>query len=93
MMRHHHESGIRMAEMELKNGKDPEMKRIAQQNIDSQKKEIGEFDRWLKDRKAVGNRCSLGMKEQRPRELTRPSAPILTNRHSAYRPYPMLGMD
>ena len=51
MMRHHHQSGIKMAEMELKNGKDPDMKRMAQQIIDSQKKDIEEFDRWLKGRK------------------------------------------
>lgn len=51
MMRHHHEAGIQMAEMELKNGKDPEMKRMAQQIVDSQKKEIDEFDQWLKGRK------------------------------------------
>lgn len=53
MMRHHHQSGVRMAEMELKNGKDSEMKRMAQQIMDSQKKDIDQFDRWLKNKKAA----------------------------------------
>ena len=52
MMRMHHEGGIRMAEAELATGKDPKMKEMAQRIIDSQKKEIAEFDAWLKDHKS-----------------------------------------
>ncbi|HEX2831049.1 MAG TPA: DUF305 domain-containing protein [Burkholderiales bacterium] len=48
MMRHHHQQGVRMAEQELKNGKDKKMRDMAQKIIDSQKKEIAEFDEWLK---------------------------------------------
>lgn len=51
MMRQHHESGVRMAEMELRNGKNDEMKKMASKIIESQKKEIEEFDRWMKERK------------------------------------------
>ena len=47
MMRMHHESGLRMAEVELKNGKDAKMKQMAQKIMDSQRKEIKEFDDWL----------------------------------------------
>ena len=47
MMRMHHENGIRMAEVELKNGKDAKMKQMAQKIVDSQRKEIKEFDDWL----------------------------------------------
>lgn len=47
MMRHHHQKGIEMAQMELQRGKDPKMREMAQKIIDTQKKEIGEFDRWM----------------------------------------------
>lgn len=48
MMRHHHMQGVRMAEYELKHGKDAKMREMAQKIVDSQKKEIAEFDDWLK---------------------------------------------
>jgi uncharacterized protein (DUF305 family) len=48
MMRHHHQQGVRMAEYELKNGKDKKMRDMAQKIMDTQKKEIAEFDEWLK---------------------------------------------
>ena len=48
MMRMHHEDGIKTAQMELQHGKDPKMREMAQKIIDSQKKEIAEFDEWLK---------------------------------------------
>ena len=51
MMRQHHESGVRMAEMELRNGKNDEMKKMASKIVESQKKEIEEFDRWMKEHK------------------------------------------
>ena len=47
MMRHHHQMGIRMAEDEVKNGKDPQMKALAQKIIESQKAESRQFDQWL----------------------------------------------
>jgi uncharacterized protein (DUF305 family) len=47
MMRMHHQNGIAMAEAELKSGKDAKMKSMAQKIIDSQRKEIKEFDEWL----------------------------------------------
>lgn len=39
-MRMHQENGIRMAELEVKNGKDAKMKQMAQKIIDSQRDEI-----------------------------------------------------
>lgn len=47
MMRMHHEGAVKMAEAELRDGKDPQMKSMAKSIIASQKKEIAEFDRFL----------------------------------------------
>jgi uncharacterized protein (DUF305 family) len=47
MMRHHHQQGVEMAQMEMQHGKDANMREMAQKIIDSQKKEIAEFDQWL----------------------------------------------
>jgi len=47
MMRVHHQGAIDMAEMELKNGKEPEMKKMAKGIIAAQKKEIAQFDKFL----------------------------------------------
>ena len=51
MMKVHHQGAIDMAEMELKNGKDPKMRAVAKRIIEAQKKEIKEFDQWLSKRK------------------------------------------
>ncbi len=37
--------------MEIKNGKDAKMRAMAKRIIDSQQKEIKEFDRWLATQK------------------------------------------
>lgn len=47
MMKMHHQQALNMAEMQLKQGKSPEMKAMAKRIIAAQKKEIGEFDRWM----------------------------------------------
>lgn len=47
MMRIHHQGAIDMAEMELKNGKDASMRKMAQEVIKAQKKEISTIDRFL----------------------------------------------
>lgn len=47
MMRMHHENGVEMAEAELLHGKDATLKKMAKEIVDSQKKEIREFDQWL----------------------------------------------
>ncbi len=51
MMRMHHQQALNMAEMELANGKSPEMKAMAKQIIVAQKKEIAQFDKWLAKQK------------------------------------------
>ena len=51
MMKVHHQQALKMAEMELANGKSPEMKTMAKQIIVAQKKEIAQFDRWLAKQK------------------------------------------
>ncbi len=52
MMRSHHQAGIDMARAELKNGKDPQMQKMAKKVIDDQTKEIKKLDDWLAKHKA-----------------------------------------
>ena len=56
LMRHHHQQGIRMAEYEVKHGKDAKMREMAQKIMESQKKEIAEFDEWLKAHPLSGSK-------------------------------------
>ncbi len=51
MMKMHHQQGVEMAQMELANGKSPEMKTMAKNIISAQKKEIAAFDKWLAKQK------------------------------------------
>jgi len=44
----HHQGAIDMAKVELKYGKDPEMKRMAENIIKAQKEEISMMTDWLK---------------------------------------------
>jgi len=43
----HHQGAIDMAEIELKQGKDPEIRKLAQGIIAAQKKEIAQMEKWL----------------------------------------------
>lgn len=56
MMRKHHQDGIAMAEVELKQGKDPQAKEMARRIIESQKKDLADFESWLSQhlQQAVG---------------------------------------
>ena len=47
MMRMHHQGAIDMANAELSNGKDPQMKKMAKAIVSAQKKEIAQFDAYL----------------------------------------------
>ena len=47
MMKMHHQKALEMAKKELADGKSPQMKAMAQKIVDSQTKEIAEFDKWL----------------------------------------------
>ena len=47
MMRIHHLGAIDMAQAELRDGKDPQMKKMATAIIAAQKKEIAQFDKFL----------------------------------------------
>ena len=51
MMKMHHQQALNMAEMELANGKSPDMKAMAKRIISAQKKEIAQFDKWLAKQK------------------------------------------
>lgn len=43
----HHIGAVEMAQVELKYGKDPELRQLAQNVIDSQNKEIKQMETWL----------------------------------------------
>ncbi len=47
MMKMHHQGAIDMAEIELKNGKDEKLQKMAKKVIEAQQKEIKELDAWL----------------------------------------------
>lgn len=47
MMRIHHQGAIDMAQAELRDGKAPEMRKMAQNIIAAQKKEIAQLDKFL----------------------------------------------
>ena len=47
MMRVHHQGAIDMAGAELRDGKEPEMKKMAREIVAAQKKEIAQIDRFL----------------------------------------------
>jgi uncharacterized protein (DUF305 family) len=46
MMIPHHQGAIDMAKVELKYGKDPELRNMAQKIIDAQQQEIDDFKKW-----------------------------------------------
>jgi uncharacterized protein (DUF305 family) len=48
LMKVHHQGAIDMAQAELASGKDPQLRKMAQNIISAQKKEIKEFDDWMK---------------------------------------------
>lgn len=47
MMRMHHQGAIDMAQIELKNGKDEKLHKMAKKMIEAQQTEIKELDQWL----------------------------------------------
>lgn len=47
MMLPHHQGAIDMARIYLRDGKDPEIRRIAEKIITDQEREIAEFNAWL----------------------------------------------
>lgn len=51
MMKMHHQQGVEMAYMELKDGKSTAMKKMAKKIISAQNKEIAQFDQWLAKQK------------------------------------------
>ena len=66
MMRMHHQSAITMAEAQLQNGRDLQMRAMAKDIIRAQKKEIAAFDKFLAKREAQGmkmNDSAMPMKK------------------------------
>lgn len=56
MMKIHHQGAITMAEAQLKNGKDAQMRTMAKDIIRAQKKEIAVFDKFLAKRGNAGTK-------------------------------------
>ena len=52
MMREHHQGALDMAQVELQRGKDPQMQKMAKDIVTAQKKEIAQFDAWIKKHEA-----------------------------------------
>ena len=48
MMKMHHQQALDMSQIEIDHGKSPEMKSMAKKIMAAQKKEIAEFDAWMK---------------------------------------------
>ncbi|MBA2746392.1 MAG: DUF305 domain-containing protein [Flavisolibacter sp.] len=55
MMKHHHEGAIKMAKIEIENGKDEKMKIMARKMLEDQQKEIQAFDAFLEKNKPSGS--------------------------------------
>ena len=48
MMVRHHQSGIEMAQAQLKHGDDPQIRKMSQKIVKEQKKEIERLQAWIK---------------------------------------------
>jgi uncharacterized protein (DUF305 family) len=48
MMRIHHQGGVEMAKAQLRDGRNPQMRKLAQDIISSQNAEIATFEKFLK---------------------------------------------
>jgi len=64
MMKSHHQAAVDMSEVELESGKDDELKKMAQNIIDSQKKEITELQSFLDNHKNPDKNYNPAMKDQ-----------------------------
>ena len=51
MMKMHHQQAVEMSQAYLKQAKSPEMRKMAEKIIRDQKREIGQFDKWLQGHK------------------------------------------
>ena len=62
LMLPHHQAAIDMAKTQLKYGKDPQMRRLAQEIITDQQSEIELMQLWLKQREAPSSKTSARIK-------------------------------
>ncbi|MES2874123.1 MAG: DUF305 domain-containing protein [Bacteroidota bacterium] len=64
MMKSHHQAAVDMSQVELESGKDDELKKMAQNIIDAQKKEVIELQSFLDNHKNPEKNYDPAMKEQ-----------------------------
>lgn len=64
MMKSHHQAAIDMSQVELESGKNDELKKMAQNIIDAQKKEIIELQSFLDNHKNPDKNYDPAMKDQ-----------------------------
>ena len=58
MMRIHHQGAIEMAQVEIRSGKEPKMKKMAKEIVAAQKKEIAEIDKFLATKGGLTHKMS-----------------------------------
>lgn len=51
MMKMHHQQAVDMAQTYLRQGKSPELRKLAEKIVADQKREIAQFDKWLQSHK------------------------------------------
>lgn len=70
MMRSHHQGGINMAEAELRDGKNPKMRKMAKTIIAAQKKEIAQLNQFLSKNGHMDSKSGHAMDHKPPVEHT-----------------------
>lgn len=83
MMRAHHQKALPMAREEVAHGKDATMRRMAQTILDTQTKEIGQFDAWLAQHPMPRNHPMSGMAMDSSMPAWKPFASLDKN-HDGY---------
>ena len=59
-MREHHQGALDMAQVEFQEGNDPQMRKMATEIVAEQKKELADFDAWIKKHEASNGTAPSG---------------------------------
>jgi hypothetical protein len=84
MMIPHHQGAVDMAKLELQHGKDPAMKKLAQQIIDQQPKEIAEMQKHIQRLQTVSGGSMTSGTMQHDMETT--SSADSSTKHHTHKP-------